>query len=237
MMSKLNTNNKLETILTEHHIDKKRQVYEKLNHDSIPEFPKLDINTIINNITLGTYQLKQSISYIHENFDDNGDKTIEVYSDNSKIITQNYDKDTRLLRTRIQSRHKTNTKYNTYITYSTNKNDTNPVKDWYCTCKNGSRTVGTCSHVASVIYYLSNARYNTTKSGRLSIEKIFPDYTSRESSDSGDNSDATVEYDAEDVAHDILYPDLEQQHHTIYPIIEQQHQTIYPSLKDMQNTD
>lgn len=112
-----------------------------------------------------------------------------------------------MLRTRIQSRHKNNTKYNSYIAYSTNKDDTNPIKDWYCTCKTGTRTVGCCSHVASVIYYLSNARYETTKSGKFTMDKIFTDYTARESSY---DSDSTVVYNWEQPQTERLYPDLEQ---------------------------
>jgi hypothetical protein len=184
MMAKLNTNNRLESMFLEQHIDKKRTVYEKLHSGSIKNFPKLDNSTIINTITLGTYQLKQAASYIHENFDENGDKTIEIFADNSNLFGQN----THLIRTRIQSRHSNSTKYNSYITYSSEPNDNNPIKDWYCTCKSGKRTVGTCSHVASVIYYLSNARYNSTKSGKFNIDKVFPEYVSRESNDESDDS-------------------------------------------------
>jgi hypothetical protein len=30
---------------------------------------------------------------------------------------------------------------------------------WLCRCKNGERTLGFCAHVASVIYYFANGRY------------------------------------------------------------------------------
>jgi hypothetical protein len=153
---------------------------------------------------LGTYQLKQSLSYIHENFDENGDKSIEVFSDNTSI----FEPGTRLLRSRIQSRHSNNTKYNSYITYSTNSNDANPINDWYCTCKSGKRTVGCCSHIASVIYYLSNARYETPKNGIFSIETIFPGHISRESSDEND-SDSTDIYDLPGTSgYNPVYPSL-----------------------------
>jgi hypothetical protein len=207
MMTKLNTNNKLETIFLDHHIDKKRTMFTKLSSDSIQSFPRLDMKTIINTITLGTYQLKQSVSYIHENFDQSGDKIIETFDDPTSILTNYYDEHTRLLRTRIQSRHKNNTKYNSYIAYSINKHDTNPIKDWYCTCKIGTRTVGCCSHIGSVIYYLSNARYETIKNGKFTMEKIFNDYTAREGSD---DSDDTVIYNTEQSQTEKIYPDLNQ---------------------------
>lgn len=37
------------------------------------------------------------------------------------------------------------------------------VTGWYCSCYIGSRTVGTCSHVASVVWYLGFGRYQPPK--------------------------------------------------------------------------
>lgn len=34
---------------------------------------------------------------------------------------------------------------------------------WYCECKGGSRTVGCCAHICSVIWYLAFARHNNYK--------------------------------------------------------------------------
>lgn len=34
------------------------------------------------------------------------------------------------------------------------------VTSWYCCCKSGARVVGTCAHIASVIWYLSFARHS-----------------------------------------------------------------------------
>jgi len=62
MKSKLNTTNRLENILADHNIDKKR-TFQKMAPDSIPDFPKLSLDSICNNITLGPYQLKQSVIY------------------------------------------------------------------------------------------------------------------------------------------------------------------------------
>ncbi len=33
------------------------------------------------------------------------------------------------------------------------------ISKYCCECANGKRTIGCCSHVESVIYYLSHARY------------------------------------------------------------------------------
>jgi hypothetical protein len=185
MKSRLHNINKLKTLFLEHHIDKKRTAYTRLNSESVPDFPKLSNNAIINGLACGTYQLKQSLGYIHENFDDSGNNYIELYADKTNM----FEPGLYLLRSRIQSRHSNNTKYNSYVTYSTNKDDDNPIKNWYCTCKNGRRTISCCSHVTGVVYYLSNGRFSTRKTGKFTIDKIFPGHATRESSEDSDTTD------------------------------------------------
>ncbi len=59
------------------------------------------------------------------------------------------------MRAQIQSRHRNAVKYDLYIQYNPQN-----ITGWYCKCPNGSRVVGCCAHIASVIYYLAFARYN-----------------------------------------------------------------------------
>lgn len=33
------------------------------------------------------------------------------------------------------------------------------IKGYYCDCANGLRTIGSCSHIAALVYYLSYGRY------------------------------------------------------------------------------
>jgi hypothetical protein len=207
MKAKLNTPNALESIIETNHLDKKRVVYEKMTVDSIPAFPKIDTKSIINNITMGSYQLRQAKSYINDNFNDTGRYNIELFNDKTNLLDVN----TYLLRTRIQSRHVNSTKYNSYIAYSTTNNNYTDIKSWYCTCKSGKRTVGCCSHISSVIYYLSNARYTTGSVKRFTIGSIFPECPVIDSSDSDvtivDSDNTDDEYEP---THQIntLYPDL-----------------------------
>jgi hypothetical protein len=59
----------------------------------------------------------------------------------------------------IKSRHSNSTKYNVYLKYQTNSSSVDAIESWYCTCKAGMRTFGCCSHVASIIYFLSQGKY------------------------------------------------------------------------------
>jgi hypothetical protein len=59
----------------------------------------------------------------------------------------------------IQSRHIGLKKYIVYVKYEPQTHTLAGIESWYCTCKAGMRTVGCCSHVASIIYFLSHGKY------------------------------------------------------------------------------
>ncbi len=59
----------------------------------------------------------------------------------------------------IRSRHIGAKKYNVYVKYKTEVNSLDGFESWYCTCQAGMRTVGCCSHVVSIIYFLSYGKY------------------------------------------------------------------------------
>ncbi|EZA62071.1 hypothetical protein X777_06965, partial [Ooceraea biroi] len=46
-----------------------------------------------------------------------------------------------------------------FVEYVPNRNGYSGISRYCCECPNGNRTVGCCSHVAAVIYYLVHARY------------------------------------------------------------------------------
>jgi hypothetical protein len=89
--------------------------------------------------------------------------------------------------------------------------------------------MGPCAHATSVILYLSNERYASTKKSTVKIENIYPEPICDESSASSDSdvdNNANVNYDSSDtiidsdddnngddninkqVEHLIIYPDL-----------------------------
>jgi hypothetical protein len=243
MKSKVMSGNKLETIFESLKIDKKRSLYQKLDSSSICDFPKLDYDTIKNNITLGTYQLRQSLSYLAEHLNESGDYIIEVFDDKTNVLDSNV----KLLRTRIQSRHSNATKYNSYITYKPNTNNFNGIDSWLCTCKNGKRTVGCCSHIASVVYFLSYGRYRNLSLPSQSIANIFDSEVTIEGSEDEDQTTPMPiiesSEDEEDVRTSMLNARQEQQRQytSIYPDLSNEAgpsglcvpPTIYPNLSNL----
>lgn len=67
--------------------------------------------------------------------------------------------DTNVLKFKVPSRHISRTTYRCFIRYKPNSIGISGVTEYTCECANGRRTVGCCSHIAAVIYYLSHACY------------------------------------------------------------------------------
>jgi hypothetical protein len=64
-----------------------------------------------------------------------------------------------ILRAEVPSRHVKSRVHRCYVNYEPESIGCSGIKRHYCKCANGTRTVGCCSHVATVVYYLSYARY------------------------------------------------------------------------------
>jgi hypothetical protein len=157
--------------------------FKKLESCEINDFPKLEFQDLYL-ITLGTYQLKQSLSYIAQHLDENGLFFLEAYKDkNVRELNGN-----NLIRAKLLSRHAKSTKYNIYIQYDPNKSGTDAIIMWLRRCKDGERTLGCCAHVASVIYFFAYGRYQENlKTPAAFLTNLFP-YANpvlHESSDEG----------------------------------------------------
>ena len=167
-------NNDLKRIIEEDKLHLKSQ-FVSLNSEHINDFPKLDQSIIKTNITLGTYQLKQALSYLDEHINE---KKIEIRVNKQNL---NY-KSSKILFAIIKSRHANATKYKVYCKYKPNSNDVDAIESWYCTCKTGMRTVGVCSHVACIIYFFAHGKYlDYIPSVGGSLLSIFPTNVFQES--------------------------------------------------------
>lgn len=115
------------------------------------DFPVMTIEEIQIRITFGTYQLEQGLGYINEHFEKNGDFQMFVCDQQLNSQTESC----RVVCTKFFSRHRSDTIYKVFLQYTPKKS----VDGWFCTCKIGSRTVGCCSHVAAIIFYLSIGKH------------------------------------------------------------------------------
>jgi hypothetical protein len=157
MVARLEKPNKLERTLLSRSFVKSNPFVEVASED-LQDFPRLTSKEIEMNITFGEYQLEQGIGYIREHLDKNGDIKLllsqtELNSDSRRIVF-----------CKLHSRHKSSTIYKVYLLYNPSDKTVESIFEWYCTCKVGARTLGCCSHVAALIYYLAFWRHQTHKS-------------------------------------------------------------------------
>lgn len=65
-----------------------------------------------------------------------------------------------LLRCKIRSRHVANKQYMQYILLNLNGEDwCQKIEEYYCSCIIGKRTVGSCAHVMTIVWFLGWARF------------------------------------------------------------------------------
>lgn len=136
--------NLLQTEVESNNLQKKRYVWRKIDDENIdiPDFPQYTEEEI-RELTLGVYQVKLAKHYTQEHMSQEG---YELWVDHHQPG---------LLAVKIQSRHTSSKSYLCWIRF-----EEGAVTSWYCCCKSGARVVGTCAHIASVIWYLSFARHS-----------------------------------------------------------------------------
>jgi hypothetical protein len=121
------------------------------NSESVPDFPKLSWEDL-RRLTLGSFQLKIAKRYIQEHLKEAADFSILLHRDSVDI-----------LRASIESRFHTSSSHSVWIKFVAGDNGFEAITGRYCTCQVGARTLGTCSHITSVIKYLSYDRYQPEK--------------------------------------------------------------------------
>ena len=140
MLKRLNLNNQL----MEKALLNKRKSFKNSSTDiDNLGFPVLD-EEYIKSLCFGVYQLKQAKSYTTEHLNDDGLYEFEFILE-----------ETNLIKVKINSRHSSSTKYTSFVRFNSKE-----VEAYYCDCRSGARTIGTCAHVASIIWYLSIGKYD-----------------------------------------------------------------------------
>ena len=127
---------------------RKQKPFSDLTSETLEDFPEITERDLKILFT-GGYQLKQAVSYLAEMIEDG-------------VLHLKYLKVTpTIIRVQVRSRHIRSKTYNCFIEYSPLSIGYHGIKRWCCECANGLRTIGCCSHVSAVIYYLSCGRFKS----------------------------------------------------------------------------
>jgi len=116
----------------------KRALWFKVDVDCCLTFPLLSMEEL-EELMLGTYQLEIGIRYNDMHLVNTGVYEFFYYKDEPTII-----------RVKLQSRHAKRVKYTVWIEFKESVNCKEGIVGWYCQCKTGSRTLGSCAHIAAV---------------------------------------------------------------------------------------
>ncbi|KAJ8671549.1 hypothetical protein QAD02_002808 [Eretmocerus hayati] len=123
--------------------------WARLDEYDDADFPILTLENL-SRITAGVYQVNLSPAYIQDKLLRDGD---DLFQFDSLIDEPG------LIRARIWSRFSNNTRHQLWIAFGRDDEDAEIEFNYYCTCKSGARTLGTCAHIASVLWFLGFARH------------------------------------------------------------------------------
>ena len=109
-----------------------------------------------------TYQLKLTPAYIQDNLQREQAKQFQM----DKLLDEHG-----LIRVRMYSRFRNITKYQLWIAYIeedfnwqenedfADEEPNESILGYWCTCKTGAGKLGSCAHIASILWYLGYARH------------------------------------------------------------------------------
>lgn len=177
MIHRLNLKNDLSRIVESKTFEK--HIKEK-NYELFVDFqscPKLTIPDL-EMISLGPYQVFQARRYISthlfenvENFDIYHISHANIQNLFTDII--NPDVDPLLLTISLKSRFVSNRTYRVYVLFDKNESSHRSILHYCCTCKVGKRTVGCCSHIMALIYFVSNASEHGVREVSKHLKRVF----------------------------------------------------------------
>lgn len=154
MLNRLEKPNKLAEIVFKDAFQKKVRLFEIFDEfEELPHLSQMDLIWI----ALGKYQIKQAPSYCQEHLKVNDSQFVVFACPDEMCETLFTDflgyGELKLLMARLKSRFRSNKYHDAYLLINTGGQGENAVLEYCCSCYNGLRTVGCCSHVMCLIWY------------------------------------------------------------------------------------
>ena len=180
MMDKCVQGNHVQMFVEENNLLKRRSMFSDMN-EGLDDFPRMTLQSL-RDITMGVYQLKQAKRYTAEHLTSEGEYAMMSCKDRPDLI-----------RVKLASRHSSSKVYNVWVEYNPEE-----VTGWYCTCKIGTRVVGCCAHVASVLWYLSYSRWSDDELSTIASSSSFQSKMTDSILDARDIPDTESESESDD---------------------------------------
>lgn len=162
MMSRVQMRNVLRDVALSKDIEEqiKKRNYTALDNSIFPEMTMENLWSI----SFGNYQILKALLYLRAHLDSHDNQLdVFVFDDifvSSKFEYLNDGRHTVLIMSELKSRFSSARTYRTLILFNPDESGSNTVLQRYCVCFVGSRTVGCCSHVMAILFFLGYAQYN-----------------------------------------------------------------------------
>lgn len=168
MISRIDCKNELERIIQSQAFKRcERLFFQPIDPQQLI-FPQLNQDQI-KCISLGTYSIRQGISYAAEHKKDHGGQfeilalpSVNVWVHFGRICAKENFKKPAFILSKIRSRFRGTKIHKVYVLYDS----TNYLQDkmfHLCTCQHGLRTVGACSHVMAVVWFFGCGRHENNR--------------------------------------------------------------------------
>lgn len=168
MIARRHTPNLLKELVCGLNLNRQRASFVPLDssvHEIEQLFPQLTLEQL-RRVCLGSYQLRTSISYMQEHVQTHGGVfVVSMFDppDRSSLPAIDYElyginvRTPLLIKSKLQSRFKSRVEHFQYILVDQEKEGEDSIVSMYCNCESGARTVGCCSHLMTVVWYLAYA--------------------------------------------------------------------------------
>lgn len=171
MKSRLDVPNRLKDIVNQFNLSKVKVPYIDLNYTELDNeennlelgFPQLTLADL-HAVSLGPYQINNAVSYYAQHQKENIFLVQKFRS--TPRYTWNYDDfginvlDPLLVKAYMKSRFRSTKNHHIFVLIDKSKSGRDAIVEYFCTCETGSRTVGCCSHIMTIIWYLGYGQYS-----------------------------------------------------------------------------
>lgn len=163
MLDRLETPNQLSRIVLRNDFQKNLIRFVPFHDfEQLPSLSKTDLIMI----ALGKYQIKKANSYCYEHLKSNQFQ-FSVFTCPDELCKTSFasissgNAQLKLLMARLKSRFRSNKTHDAYVLINTLGQGENAVLAYCCSCHNGLRTVGCCSHVMTIIWFTLHIKDQT----------------------------------------------------------------------------
>lgn len=190
MLDQFDKRNILSEVTRKNNFQRQVSKFTLCEDSYLKSLPKLTMEQLTV-LACGTYQLRLAPAYYHEKMKTGEFAVLICPADVfQRFFGAAYSRaiSPKLLLTEFHSRFASQTKHHTYLLLDTDETvqGLSAILGYCCSCKNGRRTVGACSHVICLVWYLCLGQHGAIKIPAVIMDNYFDDHNEVQRDDDDD---------------------------------------------------